>query len=120
MPTTELPLNRALLDENAEFGLSELHDLLEMYLAQADEILGELRTAVASGATRDVDQLAHKLAGSSAVCGVTAIIGPLRALEKQASQDELSGADQLLAEADEKLELCRRLLGEYLAEKDAQ
>jgi HPt (histidine-containing phosphotransfer) domain-containing protein len=120
MRTAEAPLDRELLDENAEYGLNELHELIDMYFAQADEIMGELRTAVAAGAAKDIDQLAHKLAGSSAVCGITGIIGPLRTLEKQARQEELTGTDRLLAEAMEKLELCRRLVGEYLAEKDAQ
>jgi HPt (histidine-containing phosphotransfer) domain-containing protein len=117
MAPVEAPLDRALLDENAEFGLDDLHELIDLYLAQADEIMGELRTAVRTGAAENVDNLAHKLAGSSAVCGVAAMVEPLRALEKLGREDELADADQILAEATERLALCRRLLAEYLAEK---
>ena len=120
MMPIDLTLDRELLDENAEFGLDDLNELIELYLAQADEIMGELRTAVQTGAAKDVDHLAHKLAGSSAVCGVAAMIEPLRSLEKLGHEGKLAGSDQLLAEATERLELCRRLLAEYLAEKSRQ
>jgi HPt (histidine-containing phosphotransfer) domain-containing protein len=120
MMPVDLLLDRGLLDEGAEFGPDDLHELIELYLEQADELMGELRTAVQRGAAKEVDQLARKLAGSSAVCGVTALVEPLRALERLGRAGHLAGSDQLLAEATERLELCRRLLAEYLAEKDRQ
>jgi hypothetical protein len=45
------------------------------------------------------------------------MIEPLRALEKQGREGQLAGSDQLLTEATERLELCRRLLAEYMSEK---
>ena len=117
MSSVEAPLDRALLDETAELGLEDLHELIDLYLAQADEIMGEIKTAVRTGAAKEVDELAHKLAGSSAVCGVAAMVGPLRTLERLGRDDELAGADQVLAHAMEQLALSRRLLTEYLAEK---
>jgi HPt (histidine-containing phosphotransfer) domain-containing protein len=120
MPPVEAPLDRALLDESAEFGLDDLRELIDLYLAQADEIMGELGTAVKTGGASDVDELAHKLAGSSAVCGVAAMVEPLRTLEKLGREDDLAGADQILAEATARLALCRRLLADYLAEKSCR
>lgn len=117
MMPIEMPLDRELLEENAELGLDDLHELIELYLAQADELMGGLRTAVKAGAAKDVDELAHKLAGSSAVVGVKAMIEPLRTLEKEARAGVLTNSDQLLAETTERLDLCRRLLNEYMAEK---
>jgi HPt (histidine-containing phosphotransfer) domain-containing protein len=117
MMPIETMLDRELLDENAELGLDDLRELIELYLEQADEIMGDLNTAVRSGAAKDVDQLAHKLAGSSAVCEVTAIVQPLRTLEKKGRDNDLAGSENLLADIMERLELCRRLLTEYLTEK---
>ena len=110
-------LDREMLDECAAMGLEGLRELIEMYLAQADTMLGELRTAVAAARPTTIDQLAHKLAGSSAVCGVPAMTKSLRVLEQRGRDRQLSDADQLLARTTEQLELCRRLLNEYLAEK---
>jgi len=45
------------------------------------------------------------------------MVQPLRALEQRGREGRLSGSDELLAQATERLELCRRLLAEYLAEK---
>jgi HPt (histidine-containing phosphotransfer) domain-containing protein len=117
MTPVDSPLDLELLDENADFGLDDLQDLIQMYLTQADEIMGHLKTAIQAGAATDVDQLAHKLAGSSAVCGVQAMITPLRTLEKQAREGQLAGSEQVLDDAMQRLELCRRLLAEYLAGK---
>jgi HPt (histidine-containing phosphotransfer) domain-containing protein len=117
MTPNESPLDLEILDENAEIGVEGLRELIDMYLAQADETLTSLRTAIATGAAGNVDQLAHKLAGSSAVCGVTAMVQPLRALEQRGREDRLSDADQLLGQTTDQLEICRRLLAEYLAEK---
>jgi HPt (histidine-containing phosphotransfer) domain-containing protein len=117
MTPVETPLDRELLDESAEYGLDDLQELIELYFDQADEIMGQLQTAVQTGAAKDIDQLAHKLAGSSAVVGVKAVIQPLRTLEKQGHEGQLAGSEQLLADATERLELCRRLLAEYMTEK---
>ena len=113
-----LPLDRELLNEDAELGVEGLRELIDMYLTQADEILANLQVAIRTGAASDVEHLAHKLAGSSAVCGVNVMVPPLRALEQRGREGRLSDADQLLAQMTERLELSRRLLAEYLAEKE--
>jgi HPt (histidine-containing phosphotransfer) domain-containing protein len=107
-------LDMELLGENAANGLEDLRELIDMYLAQADETMTSLRTAVQAGAAADINQLAHRLAGSSAVCGVTGMVGPLRTLEQRAREGRLSDPDSLLATLAERLESCRRLLAEYL------
>jgi HPt (histidine-containing phosphotransfer) domain-containing protein len=112
-----LPLDLEILDENAEIGVEGLRELIDMYLAQADEVMRDLQAAIQTGAASDVENLAHKLAGSSAVCGVNVMVPPLRALERRGREGRLSDADQLVAQIAEGLELSRRLLTEYLAEK---
>ena len=98
----------------SETGPDGLGELMDLYLTQAKEIMADLRTAIAAGRAEDVKQLAHKLAGSSAVCGVKTIVPPLRALEQQGKEGRLSGADQLLAQANLRLELCEKALADYL------
>ncbi len=121
MPETETtPLDVELLDEQAELGIEDLRDLIDLYLTQADEIMGELHTAIRSDAAKDVDQLAHKLAGSSAVCGANAMVAPLRSLEQRGREGKLAGADALYDRIAEQLEWCRRLLAEYLEEKSGK
>jgi HPt (histidine-containing phosphotransfer) domain-containing protein len=112
------PLDLEILDENAEIGVEGLRELIDMYLKQADETLKDLQAALRVGAASDVEHLAHKLAGSSAVCGVNVMVSPLRALEQRGREGRLADADPLLAQMTERLELSRRLLAEYLAEKE--
>jgi HPt (histidine-containing phosphotransfer) domain-containing protein len=119
MNSSESLLDRELLDETAGTDVEGLHELIDMYLAQADDMLAHLRTAISSGAAADIDALAHKLAGSSAVCGVKAMVGPLRALEQRGREKRLAGADELLDRTVDQLETCRNLLSEYLAEKES-
>jgi len=117
MTSDESPLDIALLDENVEIGIDGLRELLDMYLVQADEIMEGLRMAIDGGSAKDVDYLAHKLAGSSAVCGVKCMVSPLRDLEKRGRAGDLEGADELFNQITEQLDLSRRLLAEYLAGK---
>ena len=118
MDSEEAFLDIELLDESAAIGVDGLRELIDMYLTKADELLKDLQAAIEVGAAEDVKRLAHRLAGSSVVCGVTAMVQPLRALEQRGRDGQLSDADQLLAQTGQRLEVCRRLLAEYLAEKD--
>ena len=107
-------LDMELLNESAGMDSDSMRELIEMYLTQAKEIMADLHTAIAAGRVEDVKQLAHKLAGSSAVCGVRAIVPPLRALEQQGKEGRLSEAEQLLAQANLRLELSEKALADYL------
>jgi HPt (histidine-containing phosphotransfer) domain-containing protein len=118
MNSEESLLDMEILDENADIGLDGLRELLDLYLAQADEIMAQLRTAIEAGAVSQVRDLAHKLAGSSAVCGVNAMVQPLRALEHQACDGQVADGSQVYAQIVENLDLSRRLLAEYLASKE--
>ncbi len=58
-----------------------LREISQQYLDQAEEILAEMESAIHAGNHDATRKLAHKLAGSSATCGMVAIVDPLRALE---------------------------------------
>jgi len=117
MQSEESPLDMEILNENAEIGMDGLHELIDMYFQQADEILRDLHMAVEAGAAKAVNLLAHKLAGSSIVCGINVMVDPLRALEQRGLENQLSDANPLLTQITERLELSRSLLDKYFAEK---
>lgn len=117
--TEDMSLDTALLDETFDTDEEGLRELLDMYWTQADQTVPELRKAVAAGDSKNVDYLAHKLAGSSGVCGIAAMVRPLRTLEKCGRAGDLSDAESLLASITETLETCRRLVEDYLAAKGA-
>lgn len=91
-----------------------LRELMGMYFDQADQIMLGLHTAIAAGAVADVDHLAHKLAGSSLACGLSAIVPSLREMEHGAKAGHLNGAEASMAEAVTALELLRRAVQDHL------
>ena len=91
-----------------------MRELMDMYFGQADQIMLGLRKAMETGAVGDVDHLAHKLAGSSLACGLSAIVPPLRRMEMGAKAGHLNGAETAMAEAITSLELLREAVQDYL------
>lgn len=63
-------------------GDSRLHrEISSLYLEQAEAILVEMDECLTRDDLEGLRRLAHKLAGSSATCGMSAMIAPLRAME---------------------------------------
>jgi HPt (histidine-containing phosphotransfer) domain-containing protein len=89
-------------------------ELMDMYFGQADQIMAGLRQALQSGAIADVNHLAHKLAGSSLACGLSAIVPSLRRMEMGAKAGHLDGAEVSMAEAITSLELLRHAVQDHL------
>jgi CheY-like chemotaxis protein len=104
------PVDMERLEEISGGNPGRLHELVGLYLLQADELIGGARTATKAGAATEVARLVHKLAGSSSTCGMKAIVPPLQELERRAKQGQLCGADQLLDEAKQKLGSIRSLI----------
>ena len=91
-----------------------MRELMDMYFGQADQIMLGLHKAIAEGAIDDVDHLAHKLAGSSLACGLSAIVPSLRRMEQGAKAGHLDGAEASMAEAITSLELLRHAVQDHL------
>ncbi|MGO8700654.1 MAG: response regulator [Limisphaerales bacterium] len=91
-----------------------LQELVDLYFAQAKDLMNGLRAAINSGSPKDVDHFAHKLVGASLACGMSAMVPPLRELEKRGKQGQLSGADVLFERASRHLELTRDKVGTYV------
>jgi HPt (histidine-containing phosphotransfer) domain-containing protein len=93
-----------------------MRELLSLYFGQADEIIKGLGEAIAAGDVGQVDHLAHKLAGSSLACGMSALVPSLRQLEHNAKAGHLQGAPDWFAQASAQLEAVRQYMDGYLAQ----
>ncbi len=109
-PIVDFEQLRAASGEDPNF----LQDLAKLYFDQAAEIMPALGAALEERSAGDVDYLAHKLAGASLSCGMSAMVAPLRELEKRGRKGDLTGADEFLAQAVANLEIVRAKVQEYI------
>jgi HPt (histidine-containing phosphotransfer) domain-containing protein len=109
-PVVDFEQLRAASGEDPTF----LQDLAKLYFDQAAEIMPALGAALEARSAGDVDYLAHKLAGASLSCGMSAMVAPLRELEKRGRKGDLAGADDFLAQAVANLEIVRAKVQEYM------
>jgi two-component system, sensor histidine kinase and response regulator len=91
-----------------------LQELVDLYFAQARDLMNGLRAAINSGSAKDVDHFAHKLVGASLACGMSAMVLPLRELEKRGKEGRLADAEALFDRASRHLELTRDKVGTYV------
>jgi CheY-like chemotaxis protein len=112
-PETGL-VDLAQLRDASDGDPAEMQALAETYLEQADEILPELAAAVEANSAYDLNRLAHKLAGSSASCGMIAMVPVLRELEQIGQQGDLSSASASFERASQALHRTRRYLTLHL------
>jgi len=92
----------------------ELCDILDLYLGQMSENLPKLTAAIEAGNAGDVDLIAHNCAGSSANCGMMALVEPLRNLERMGREEQLEGAVILGAQINKEFERVKLFLNENL------
>jgi CheY-like chemotaxis protein len=91
-----------------------LQELVELYFAQATDLMNGLRGAINSGSCKDVNHFAHKLVGASLACGMSAMVLPLRELERRGKDGELGDAEAIFDQASRHLELTRNKVGHYV------
>jgi len=97
-----------------------LQELVDLYFAQAKDLMNGLRGAITAGSAKDVDHFAHKLVGASLACGMSAMVLPLRELERQGKEGRLTNAEALFAQTSRHLELTRNKVGTYVREYQNQ
>jgi HPt (histidine-containing phosphotransfer) domain-containing protein len=106
IPLVDLEQLQSACDGDAEL----MRELLGLYFRQADEIMAGLGHAIPAGDVGQVDYLAHKLAGSSLSCGMSALVPALRQLEHNAKDGHLQGAADWFAQVGVQLEAVRRYM----------
>ena len=112
-PLVDLEQLQSACDGNAEL----MRELMDLYFTQADEIMAGLGKAIDAGDVAQADHFSHKLAGSSLACGMSAVVPPLRQLERNAKAGHLRGAPDWFAQVGVQLEAVRRYMRDYLRQK---
>ena len=90
----------------------ELADILAVYLGQMTDSLDRLKLAVKAGDAGEVELIAHNCVGVSATCGISAVVGPLRELERMGRENQLAGAEHLGAQVGSEYRRVRLFLQE--------
>ncbi len=91
-----------------------MRELVDLYFQQAGEIMTSLERAINGNAVGDVNHLAHKLAGSSLACGMSAVVPSLRQLEQGAKAGRLNNAQALFADVTAQMKVVRSHAQDYL------
>jgi HPt (histidine-containing phosphotransfer) domain-containing protein len=113
LPLVDMEQLQSACDGNAEL----MRELLDLYFGQADQIMAGLGHAIAAGDVAQVDHLAHKLAGSSLACGMSALVPALRQLEHNAKGGHLQGAPDWFAQVGVQLAAVRLYLRDHFGQK---
>ena len=93
----------------------ELFDILDIYLVQMSENLEKLTAAIEAGNAGELDLIAHNSAGTSANCGIVAVLPPLRELERMGREGSLAGAEALGRKAVSEFQRVKVFLRDNLA-----
>ena len=103
------------LNEFTEGNPENLTELVTLYVKQTTDQLQQLDAAIKGNDASAVKRLAHSCAGASATCGMQRIVLPLRELERQGSENQLTTATELYQQVTEEFEVIRKTLAPYLA-----
>jgi two-component system sensor histidine kinase/response regulator len=106
----ECPVDMRRLREVCDNDPELLREMVDLYLAQSDDLMQRLGAAIEAGSAKEVEHLAHKYLGASLNCGMTPISARLRELERMGQSGQIGGAERLFAEVENELERIRHYL----------
>ncbi|MGA2139044.1 MAG: Hpt domain-containing protein [Verrucomicrobiia bacterium] len=84
------------------------------YTEQTREHLETLRKAITAGIAADVKSVAHKVAGSSAMCGMNAMVVLLRDLERTGHERQLANAGRVFAQVEQEFVRIKAFFANHL------
>ncbi|MGI9164855.1 MAG: response regulator [Pyrinomonadaceae bacterium] len=90
----------------------EILEVLDLYRTEMTGNLIKLDAAIASGNAGEVDRIAHNCAGTSANCGMVAVVDHLRELERMGRENQLAGSAHLNAHVVAEFERVKLFLAE--------
>ena len=112
--TTAEIVNFETLDDITGYDAEMRREVVEMYLAQTTIQLSEIERAISVNDMTTLYNMAHKTVGSSAICGMMAIVEPMRKLEHMGREGITNEAAPVLAQARQAFvsinEQCREIL----------
>ncbi|HEY6805553.1 MAG TPA: response regulator [Pyrinomonadaceae bacterium] len=112
----ETPASSPIDSERLREALGDdLPNLIQLYLSETSQILDKLAAAIETENAAEVELLAHNCAGTSANCGILALVGPSRTLEKAGREKNLEGCAATLAELKTQLSEVEKLLQNEIA-----
>lgn len=95
-----------------------MQDLAAIYIQTMSDHLSKLDAAIRNGKCEDIEHIAHKAAGASAMVGMDAVVPLLRELETQSGQKNLAQGGELLGKIRQTFsDICNFLKSEQLVEK---
>ncbi len=74
-------------------------EVVEMYLEQTASHLEQIAQAITVNDAQTISNLAHKTVGGSAICGMNAIVEPMRRLERLGLDGKVAEAAPVLGQA---------------------
>jgi CheY-like chemotaxis protein/HPt (histidine-containing phosphotransfer) domain-containing protein len=89
----------ATLDDITDYDAEMKREVVETYLEQTVINLSELERAITVNDARKLYEVAHKSVGGSALCGMTAIVEPMRKLEQLGREGKVRDALPFLSQA---------------------
>lgn len=92
-----------------------LQGLIESFAGNSQNLLAQLRTALAAGELQAVGATAHQLAGMTGNLGVTEMMQLSREMQRLAKEGTLHGCERLLTQCEHARERGLALLHDFLA-----
>jgi signal transduction histidine kinase/CheY-like chemotaxis protein len=113
-PSTPDAVNIATLDDITGYDPEIRREVVEIYLAQTTVQINEIERAISVNDANTLYNMAHKTVGGSAICGMMAIVEPMRKLEQMGRDGMTDEAAPILLQAKQAFtsinEQCRRIL----------
>ena len=94
---------------------NNLRELVDLYLKQTDEQMGQIEAAVKAGDAQQLRRVAHSCAGASATVGMKKLAPMLKDLERMGAEQKLDAAPNLCQDAILEFKRIRAFLEEYMA-----
>jgi HPt (histidine-containing phosphotransfer) domain-containing protein len=91
----------------------EYSEILAEYINQMNDNLQRLDAAVNTHDHREVEMISHRCVGTSATCGMTAVVAPLRELERAGRTGCLDDARPLFEKVEAGFENICAFLNDY-------
>jgi len=100
------------LNELKEIMEDDFDDLINTFIADGQDQLDNLQSAIADSVTADIRRIAHTLKGSSANLGAHALSESCKVLEHNAAEENLTEADMQFSTIKSEYELVKSALHE--------
>ncbi|MFB8790127.1 MAG: PAS domain S-box protein [Potamolinea sp.] len=113
IPSEDLPVNLEILNELSRGDTEFQRELLEVFLEDALTHIEEMKIAIATGDFVTLIRRAHQLKGASATVAIRKMPEIAASIEQMAQENQLFGADTLLIELEQILELIQSFIAKH-------